>query len=396
MKKRLLYISQLYPYPPVSGGRIKTLNTLKALSPKYTVSAVFISEEYAQPADIKELAHWGITVKVFHSNTVLASVKDDLWGLALHFLRGVPHYVFQYTHAPAFPYIARLVETFKPDVIHVDHLNMAQYLPKKKRERWILEHHNGETYLYWTRFVHTTKMARKVYLFMEMILTYLFEFRALRKFDHVFAISRPEAKRLRAMFGIHHVSVQPLVYEAATVNPLSHRNPTIVFVGVLGWPPNEDAIEWFTHDMLPKIRQKIPNVEFHVVGRPGPRYAPSGQENVFVHGFQKDLAPFLARADVFILPFRMGGGLRLKALTALSAGLPVVTTPLGVEGLAVHHGVECLIATNARDFVRETVRVLESRSLQASLRTRALAYVRIAHGEKGNEEFLRLYGAAIR
>lgn len=396
--KKVLYLSQLFPSPPDSGGKIKTLNTVLTLAKKYEVFAVFISEEKPKPADIKVLTNAGIKMKIFYSATILASVKDDLLGLAKNFMRGIPHYVFQYTHEPAEKFIRAKIQSFQPDVIHADHLNMAQYLPSHKKQTWILEHHNVETYLYWTRFVHTTKPARKLYLFIEMLLTYFFERRWLPRFDRVFAISEPERKRLKRIFGATNVITQPLVFPAKPVKHAPSSHPTILFVGTLGWPPNEDAVGWFVRDMFPMIERKIPNVQFHVVGRSHPPFEKTlpRRKNIFLHGYQKNLTPFLARADVFVLPFRMGGGVRLKALTGLAAGLPIVTTPLGVEGLEVHHNNECLISDTAENLSVAICQVLQSPKLSKQLRKNALQYIAQKHSPVGNTQFLRQYAQGIQ
>ena len=115
----MLYLSQLFPSPPDSGGKIKTLNTVLTLAKKYQVFAVFISEEKPADKDIKVLTDAGIKLKVFYSSTILASVKDDLLNLFSHFLRGIPHYVFQYTHPPASAFIQRKIYFRKANRIRV-------------------------------------------------------------------------------------------------------------------------------------------------------------------------------------------------------------------------------------------------------------------------------------
>jgi len=398
MKKKVLYLSQLFPHPPDSGGKIKTLNTVLTLAKKYRVFAIFISEEKPKPADIKVLTDAGIQVKVFYSSTILASVKDDLLGLFGNFLRGIPHYVFQYTHAPTDKFIQKTIKQFKPDVIHVDHLNMAQYLPAEKKQKWILEHHNVETYLYWTRFVKTAKLTRKLYLFIEMVLTFIFEKKTLPKFDFVFAISEPEKKRLEKIFGVKRAAAQPLVYPAQPIKKTRSKNPNILFVGTLGWPPNEDAVGWFINKMLPSIEKAIPKVEFHVVGRSHPAFEKNlpKQTNIILHGHQANLEPFLAKADVFVLPFRMGGGLRLKSLTALASGLPLVATQLGLEGLAIYNGRECLVTDEPHQFAKTVVKLLRTKTLQQKLGKAALKYIENNHSEKGNRQFLKQYQQAIQ
>lgn len=398
MKKKILYLTQMYPYPPDGGGKIKTFQTLRALAQEYEVFAVFVSETQPTRDELHELEKLGIIVKIFYSDRILASVKDDVINLAWHFIRGIPHYVFQYTHQPASPFIEKIIKEFKPHVIHVDHLNMAQYLPKEKLQVWILEHHNVETYLYWTRFLYSKKFTRKLYLFVEMILTFFYEWKTLRLFDHVFAISNTEEARLRNIFRNPNTSTQPLAYPVRPIRRKPSRHPHILFIGNLGWPPNEDAVEWFLRDIFPLVLREVPDAEFHVIGKRQPQYERNwpNTPNVYLHGYQKNLAPFLSEAHVFVLPFRMGGGLRLKALTSMAAGLPIVSTALGVEGLFVQNGKECLIANTPEGFSISVAIVLKDQIVQGNMTKHSFSYMRKYHGVSENIRFLRMYRAVIR
>ncbi|MBI5448712.1 glycosyltransferase [Candidatus Gottesmanbacteria bacterium] len=393
MKRKILYLSQAYPYPADGGGKIKTLQTLETLAREYRIYAVFISEVKPKKEDLQILVKLGITVKVFYSDRVLASVKKDLVGLAWHFIRGISHYQFQYFLASARPAIQKIIDDWKPDVIHVDHLNMSQYLPKRKQQVWILEHHNVETYLYWTRFIHSPAILRKLYLLIEMILTYFFERKMLTVFDHILAISDVERGRLKSIFGRTNVSVQPLVYPMMHLRRLSSQHSHILFIGNLGWPPNEDAVGWFLRAIFPLIVQEIPDAEFHVVGKRQLRYERNWQmyPNVFLHGYQKDTIPYLSCADVFVLPFRMGGGLRLKSFTALASKIPIVTTSLGVDGLRVMHNRQCLVGDSANTFAQQTIRLLRSPMLQRRLAQEGKTYIRQNHSPDQSVRFLRMY-----
>ncbi|MBI3576948.1 glycosyltransferase family 4 protein [Candidatus Gottesmanbacteria bacterium] len=395
--RKILYLSQMYPYPPDGGGKIKTLATLRALAQEYEIFAVFVSETNPTAEELYELEKLGIKVKVFCTDKILASVKDDLANLAWHFIRGVPHYVFQYTHQPTFPYIQSLIKEFKPDVIHVDHLNMAQYLPKQKKQTWILEHHNVETYLYWTRFWQSPRITRKAYLFIEMLLTFLFEWKTLRRFDHVFAISDVERRRLTHIFYVSNVTSQPLVYPATNLKHVPSRRPYILFIGNLGWPPNEDAVEWFLKTIFPQVVQKLPETEFHVVGKRQPRYEKNWPKlkNCILHGYQSSLDPFLSKADVFVMPFRMGGGMRIKALTALSAGIPIVSTPLGVDGFGLTHGKNYLRAKDADRFALMITGLFDNKRQRNRLVTAGFNYLQKYHSVEKNKDFLAVYRSVV-
>ncbi|GIK84393.1 MAG: glycosyl transferase family 1 [Patescibacteria group bacterium] len=394
MRKKILFLSQVYPYPADGGGKIKTLNSLKTLAKDFDVYAIFISEKKPLKKDIEYLKKIGVKkIKVFYNLKILASVKDDYPHLIMNFLKLRPHYVFQYTFAPAFSYIKNAVSSYKPDIIHIDHINIAQYLPKEKNEVWILEHHNLEFYLLWTRFLYSSKWSRKLYLLIESVLTYLFESKKIKQFDFVFTISQEEAERSKRFFGIRNVSAQPLVYPTITIKKKLSLNPHLLFIGGLGWPPNEDAIEWFINQMFPIILEKIPNVELHVVGKDNPilTHRLPKHTNIFLHGYQKDITPFLQKADIFILPFRMGGGVRIKSLTALSAGVPIVSTKLGVEGLKVKNNTHYLEANTEIDFANSVITLLKSKKMQDKMSKNQTEYLTENHSKKLNRKWLDEY-----
>ena len=104
--------------------------------------------------------------------------------------------------------------------------------------------------------------------------------------------------------------------------------------------------------MLPLLKSRVPEVEFIVVG-PGPTQdviALSNQGNITVTGYVDDIRPYLVEASVFIVPIRMGSGTRLKILTAMSMGIPVVSTSVGMEGIAATNHKDICVADDPREF----------------------------------------------
>lgn len=396
--RKILYLSQVFPYLDDGGGKIKTLNSLRALAKKFDVYAVFISEKNPTRNEINYLKSLGIKkVKVFFNQKILDSVKDDYPHLFKNFLMLNPHYVFQYTHKPAFSFIKNAIESFKPDVIHVDHINISQYLPKEKKCVWILEHHNLEFYLLWTRFLHSSKWSRKLYLLIESTLTYLFETRSIKKFDYVFTISEQEKQRVKKFFKISSISAQPLVYPTSKLKRNESKSKKILFIGSLGWPPNEDAVEWFINKMFPKIVKKVPSAELHVVGKNNQELVkrlPKHQQ-IFLHDYQKNLNPFLKSAHVFILPFRMGGGVRIKSLTALSAGIPIVSTKLGVEGLSMKKNLHYLEANSETGFANQVIKLLKSKNLRERMSKKQIEYLRQNHSRRENTKWVSDYESVV-
>lgn len=146
------------------------------------------------------------------------------------------------------------------------------------------------------------------------------------------------------------------------------RANRLVFTGMMGYVPNYDGVLHFLDEAFPRIRAKIPDAELLVVGKNPPAHLRrrSG-DGVKVTGFVQDVRPHVYSAAVYVVPLRMGGGTRLKVLEALSAGIPVVTTPIGCEGIDVVDGEHVLIREEPEAFAEAVLELLSDPELAARL-----------------------------
>lgn len=134
---------------------------------------------------------------------------------------------------------------------------------------------------------------------------------------------------------------------------------SLLFLGYLMHAPNLVGLRYWLSEVWPRLRQECPELQLHVVGAGAPREILSwhGREGVHVHGYKPDVRPWLASSSLMVVPLLSGSGTRLKILEAFSAGLPVVSTPLGAEGLKCLDRQSIALADGREDFVRQ-VRVL--------------------------------------
>lgn len=150
----------------------------------------------------------------------------------------------------------------------------------------------------------------------------------------------------------------------------------LVFVGGFQHPPNIDAVEWFVAEVFPRIRAELPDIEFHVIGSKAPEAIRAlGGNGVIVHGFVPDILPYMDGCRVSVAPLRYGAGVKGKVNMAMSCGLPVVATPIAVEGMHVEAGREVLVAADAAGFAAEVVRLYGNEALWNSLSEQGLANV---------------------
>lgn len=206
-----------------------------------------------------------------------------------------------------------------------------------------------------------------------------FEGGVARSFDSVIAVSDRDARALARRFGLARVETidtgVDLAFfgfrapeDAPAVPPEGGR---IVFTGVMDSPANIDGVQYFLTEIWPLIVAARPRAEAVIVGRNPPESLVSAARErhpgVRFTGFVDDIRPHVQGADVAVIPLRVGSGTRIKAFEAMAMGRPVVSTTIGVEGLAVTPEEHLLIADAPAPFAEAVLRVLGDAALRARL-----------------------------
>lgn len=155
------------------------------------------------------------------------------------------------------------------------------------------------------------------------------------------------------------------------------RLPRLLFIGTLCYEPNEQGLLWFHRHVWPLLKMSMPNLHWRIVGRyptaAVERIATDDDIELFADA--PSTATHLDVSSVFICPLFFGSGTRLKLLEAFSAGIPVVSTTIGAEGLNAQHGEHLLLADDALGFVRSITELIEDSSVANRLRTQARQFV---------------------
>ena len=202
-----------------------------------------------------------------------------------------------------------------------------------------------------------------------------FEQTLARRAYAVVAVSADEAALVRAIAPTTRVVLAPNGVDVDALKP-SPPGDAALFVGLLSYAPNRDAMTWFAREVLPRLGPDGPEVL--VAGRePGPELQSlaRGAPRLRLLGFVPDLAPLYAQAGVFVNPMRGGGGTRLKMLEAMAAGKAVVSTSIGAEGLALTPGRDVVIADTAAEFAAAVCALLADRAQASRLGRAARALV---------------------
>jgi glycosyltransferase involved in cell wall biosynthesis len=327
-------------------------------------------ERSAARSRVQALARLGVDVRP----VVVSETRPAIVGrLARGLLRGQP--LIQGLHYDgAFARELRQVTAAQPfDIVHVEHSFMAPYLdwidPTSLAKK-VLTLHNVES-LRFHREMHVARWGtRKMALAIDHTLFGSWEAAALRRFDGITAVSAVErgwahAKAPHAEVALVPNGVNLAQFEAP--EPAAARR--IVFTGLMNYPPNIDAVEWFSNAIFPIVRRRVPDVQFSIVGdKPTARVrALARRPGIDVTGPVPDVRPLVAGAGLVVVPLRSGAGTRLKILEAMAMRRPVVSTTVGAEGLEATPGVHLLIGDTPEAFAAHVSSLLAGSQLRDRL-----------------------------
>ncbi len=365
---RILFVTSGLPYPPHSGARQHDFHLIKEVSKYYSVSLLSLLETESERRFIENLRPYCDSIDVVTASP--RSFRENVQG-ALRCVR--EHRPFA-THPYFYPEMAekirQLLTTQRIDVLQIEQSFLAPYrdvLPANAACKTILSLHNLGSLQYRRMLRMTTSVREKLLFFLKWLLMRNWEARYAQRFDHILMVSGYEAQLLRKLIKPHlpiTVIENGVDVRAHQILSLPHKSNSLIFTGIMGYEPNEDAVLWFCREILPLVRQTIPGVMLLIVGHaPSPKVQKLAKHpDIVVTGYVPDIAPYYQQAQISIVPLRAGGGTRLKILEAMMLGRPVVSTSLGCEGLHVVDRKHLHIADTAQDFAQCIIQLLSDQA----------------------------------
>jgi Glycosyltransferase len=231
-----------------------------------------------------------------------------------------------------------------------------------------------------------TNPVKKAYLYGQWQKMKRFEREMCRRFDSVIAVSADDRELMKREYGAEAVYDVPTGVDTdffRSTDSAKSSSHNMVFTGSMDWLPNDDAIRYFMREIMPLIKQKMPDATLTVVGRnPTPALVELGKRDpsLIITGRVDDVRPYIESSAAYIVPLRIGGGTRLKIFEAMAMEKAVVSTTVGAEGLQLTDGVELLLADEPDAFADAVVSVLNDRSYASELGQRAASIVRKNYG----------------
>ena len=378
---KIVYLTPQLPYPPFSGGRKKTLSTLKALYALGIEVIVFtFIEDYKEKKFINELYKIGIKkIFIFYNREIAEkSRKKQLIRIVKSVFSKKPYGVLRYYSKDFDDAVRNYVNENINDIDYfwTNFIYMVQYVTEGFKGKMVMESQDVESRLFQQAFLKGSILHLKLLYLLEWIKYFNYEKKIYKKFNIIFTVSDADKSLLNRITGKKNIFTLPPVIRTH-IGEFKFKKNTLLFVGDLYWYPNKDSLTWFLKKIYPKLKVKIPGLELWIVGRLSPNYKLIKLDGVKYLGFQpySKLIKYLSKAQIFVAPMIYGTGIKMKILEAMSWGLPVVTTLKGITGINVKHNKEVMVAKNDEEFIDLTLELKNNDKLRQKLIKNAYEFI---------------------
>lgn len=355
----ILVVSPNIPYP-LAGFSTRNYHILKALSSRHSVSLFALNDEAPDiQRDMTVLADLTRELRIFSHQRVLPKRFEQLFSVASR----KPHILQEYHVKEMQAAIDKALSTNTYDLVFFESSLAAGYrLPRNLPV--IIDQHNLEFEILFRTADREKAWLRRWYNRAEGRLLKPIEIDRCRRASAVLVTSERERLELQRLLPKSTITVVPNGVDTDMFNvnhPYEEIPGRIVFTGALDYYPNIDAVMFFAERCWPSIHQQLPFATWQIVGKNAPLQIQKLAQlpGVSVTGTVPQVLPYLAAAQVAIVPILIGSGTRLKILEAFAMHKAVVSTSVGCEGLAVESGKSLMIADQPELFACEVVALLK-------------------------------------
>ena len=366
MDKKLLFLTPQLPYPPKSGGVIKSFHLMNYLADHFQLTLACLLKNNESIGDLQQLK----------PELSIISAPVNIPRNGVNWLKslasGVPLSIYRNTCEELEDKLLSVWASH--ELLFVDHYLMYQYVPKDFAGRVVVHQHNAE-FVMWQRMAEqTANWLKRWVIEYEAVRIFAYEKHMCEAVDAVLAAPN-DAKALMdaGATGVNFVDTYHLGDEGALHMPALDFEQTqmrLLYVGTLSWQANLDGLLWFLKQVWPLLLTVFPSLGFSIVGAYDDKIKKQLKDlapSIELLGFVDDLEPLYRTHRVYVAPLLFGSGIKVKVVNGLYRGIPTVTTDVGAEGLAVIDGEHILIANVAAVFAAHIRSLLTDEQLWLQL-----------------------------
>ncbi len=366
------------PYPPSSGGQIRTFNLLKYLSKRHQITLVAL---YKNDDEKKYLNH----LRRYCRKIYLCRRPQKPWQLS-NITKAVfsllPFLIVRNFSSEAKQVVSNLLIEERFDVIHAETFYIMPHIPITKIPIVLVE--QTIEYEVYQHFINSLALPIRLLLSIDILKLKYWERYYWRKASRVATVSAADEQLIQKLEKNIHTSIVPNgAGDEMIVKKLEKKDikmPIILFQGNFNWLQNIEAAKFLVNDIYPKLKQLLPDVAIVISGQNAHKIQALNQSGIKIVDNPPDDGQFIKtvylQASIFIAPIFGPGGTRLKILAAMASGLPVIATTTGIEGLAVKNNRDVLIANNSDTFIEKIIYIVKHPAQYQKIRCNAYELVK--------------------
>ncbi len=359
---KILFVANRVPYPPFRGDKLKIYNLAKRLSVAHEIYLITFAEsdeDYNYEAELK---------KIFTKIHIIALPK---WKSYLHcffaIFSNLPFQVAYFKSRAMKHRVQNFCSQNEVNAIHTQHLRMAQFTSELNLPK-LLDLPDAFS-LYWhRRLMNQHNPIKRFFEKIEYHRLYHYEGEIIKNYNLNLVCSIED---LNYMNKEHSASFLKLLRNGVDLETYTTQGHdysienVLLFTGNMDYAPNIDAVAYFVKDIFPIILKDYPEIQFIIAGqRPVKSVIELKSKNIKVTGFIPELRAIYQNASIVVSPLRIGAGTQNKVLEAMAMGIPVVSGPIGYEGLEIENGDGVFLETTAQGFASKIVELLGSEYLR--------------------------------
>lgn len=371
---KILMLTPYLPYPPASGGQIRTYNLLKYLSKKNDITLISL---YKNEKAKEDAAH----LRSYCKRIFLCKRPENPWQVG-NILKSafsfIPFLIVRNFSQEAKEIIEKLLKEESFDVIHAETFYIMPHIPKTDIPILLVE--QTIEYKVYQHFISTLPFWVQIPFNIDIIKLKFWEIYYWKKATMVSSVSDYDKQTIKKQTPeIEPVIIPNGAGDEMFATSLKKKNvdkPMILFVGNFFWLQNVEAAHYLIDKLFPKLKPVLKDAVFVIAGQNAKnKIKYQGDKNIKIIDIAQNdvnsVKKLYDEASLFVAPIFGPGGTRLKILAAMASGLPVVTTKIGVEGLSVEDKVHAYIADGTNDFVKQIQIILSDNDIYERLRKKA-------------------------
>lgn len=377
---RILQVTNKVPYPVKDGGAIACMNLTRGFSllgHEVTILSMNTVKHHVSleeiPESIKDLAEFRL-VKVPASISIFSALVNLLFSKK-------PYNAVRFISKSFKIELKNLLNEKQFDIIQLEGLYVCPYISEIRKyssAKIVYRAHNIEHEI-WERTSSMSKGLEKFYLKILSKRIKKFETVLLNSYDLLVPITERDGAILDELGNSKPRHVSQTGIDAAALIPNSKKleHPSLFHIGSLEWAPNQEGIIWFLEKCWPEIHDKFPNLTFYVAGRNAPVWLQKkfAFPKVIFKGEVTDAYEFMNSKSIMVVPLFSGSGMRIKIIEGMALGKPIVTTPIGTEGISTTAGKNILIAENEIEFIDSISKLINDRKVFDKIGRNAIEYI---------------------